>query len=189
MQDEQQAEVTRTPAPVRTARIGRPRKLTPRVERRILDAIRAGHPRSSAAAAAGISSATLYRYLAADDVRARRFQQHVEEAEAELEAVLLKPIMARVPDDPRLALAVLVRRFPHRWGSSRESEPLPVAEQEAVLPSPMNVVVVDPSLIERIAQQRLEEARRAQGTSTVDPSDLRALRVDHAGDTDEGATR
>ena len=186
MHDERQAEATKTPAPVRTARIGRPRKLTPRVEKRILDAIRAGHPRSSAAAAAGIGSATLYRYLAADDARARRFQQRVEEAEAELEAALLKPIMARVPDDPRLALAVLVRRFPRRWGTSRESEPPSVAEQATVMPSPMNVVVVDPGLIEQIAQQRLEEARRAQGTASVD---LRALRVDHTGDRDEGAWR
>ena len=112
----------------------------------------------------------------------------MEEAEAELEAVLLKPIMARVPDDPRLALAVLVRRFPRRWGNSRESEPVLVAEQEAGLPSPMNVVVVDPNHIEQIAEQRLEEARRAQGTSTVDPRPP-CPSSDHAGDTDEGATR
>ena len=92
MLDEPQAHTPPGTPGTRRAPTGRPRMLTPQVEARTLAAIRAGHPRSSAAAAAGISPATLYRYLAADDARARRFQQRVEEAEADLEASLLKPI-------------------------------------------------------------------------------------------------
>jgi hypothetical protein len=172
MSDIRRPEHPATQAVTRAARGGRPSKLTPRVEGRILAAIRAGHTRSSAAALAGISQASLYRYLAAGDERCRRFQLRVAGAEAELADRVLGVIMEHVPDDPRLALSLSTRRLPNDWGAGRTAGPQQVPEEQAPAPPLVNILVVDPEHVEDLARQRLQQ-RRVDGVAATD---LRLLR-------------
>lgn len=87
--------------------IGRPSKLTPEVRETFLDAIRAGMHREAAAKFAGISPATLYRWLGDDRGPHRTFVLDVERAEAEVEQSAVTAVTSRVPQDPKLALAFL----------------------------------------------------------------------------------
>jgi hypothetical protein len=139
---------------------GRPTKLTPAVQDRIIAAIKAGHHRESAARLGGISPPTLYRWLSADTEPFLTFQAAVEMAEAELEDKVLGVITERIPEDPRLALAYLAKRFPGRWGSGRLATPNPT--ERAVPPSPpqVNVLVVDRDELEDAAREHLQAHRR-----------------------------
>jgi AcrR family transcriptional regulator len=154
---------------------GRPCKLTPQVEARLMDAIRSGHQRDTAARLAGISPATLFRYLSDDAPRFRRLQAAIEAAEADLEAELLAVVMSQVPRDPRLALTMLARRFPTRWAASRETQVLRERTPEPAPQPAMSVLVVDPATIEEMGRQRLAEHRRGLGSGEGLPTDLRLV--------------
>jgi hypothetical protein len=154
---------------------GRPTKLTPALQDRFVAAIKAGNFRETAARLAGISVATMYRWLAADSEPFLTFQVAVVQAEAELEAKALKVVTDRIPEDARLALAFLAKRFPERWGGGR-----PVAHGEPAAPAPtghgsqFNVLVIEQNRLEAAARQHLEahRARLAEGHDrTVSPVD------------------
>ena len=153
------------------AKGGRPTKLTPAVQDRIIAAIRAGHFRESAARLAGISPATLYRWLSAETEPYQAFQEAVVTAEAELEETVLEVVTDRIPDDARLALAFLAKRFPARWGSgtpaaARIGEPI---DQE---PPQVNVLVIDRNELEDAAQQHLEAHRQRLVGPRQEPIEL-----------------
>lgn len=124
--------------------LGRPSKLTPEVEERFLASIRAGNHRETAAKFAGISPATMYRWLSDDRGRYRTFFEEVERAEAEVEQSAVSSVMSHIPDDPKLALSYLAKRFPRRWASRGET-PSRTPTQEGAAPEPPTfTAVVDP---------------------------------------------
>jgi Helix-turn-helix domain of resolvase len=90
---------------------GRPSKLTPERQARIVESIQAGHFRATAARLAGIGPATLYRGMQ----QFPEFREAVARAEAVLEAELVAVVVAATVTDARLAFAFLERRFPERW--------------------------------------------------------------------------
>lgn len=127
------------------ARTGRRSKLTPATRDAIVEAVRTGNYLETAAAAAGIGTTTLYRWLAegeaADAPRDKReFREAVTRARAEAETsmvgivhraaaggALLKESTRTLPDgsevterqyappDGRTALEFMSRAFPDRW--------------------------------------------------------------------------
>lgn len=99
---------------------GRRSKLTPEVQERIIQAIRAGNYRETAAAYAGIHIGTFYRWLQKGE-RAksgpyREFREAIERAEAEAEVRHVAIVAKAATDDPKAAMWWLERRFPDRWG-------------------------------------------------------------------------
>jgi hypothetical protein len=94
----------------------------------ICGGVRRGLSRTSAAALAGVSRATMVEWMARGegaskrptDARFAAFAAHVRRAEAEHEAELLETIAAS--GDARLSLAVLERRHRDDWHLSRRVE-------------------------------------------------------------------
>lgn len=101
-------------------RMGRPTKLTPEMTRRIADLVRAGNYVEVAAAAAGISRDTLYRWLK-QGARTKRGLAHefslaIEKAQAEAEARDVTLIATAAREQWQAAAWRLERKFPDRWG-------------------------------------------------------------------------
>ena len=142
------------------AKGGRPTKLTPAVQERIIAAIKAGHHRESAARLGGISPSMLYRWLSADTEPFLTFQAAVEMAEAELEDEVLGVVTERIPEDPRLALAYLAKRFPGRWGSDARARSTPAEPVTPAQPQQVNVLVVDRDELDGAAREHLQAHRQ-----------------------------
>jgi hypothetical protein len=152
---------------------GRPTKFTVERVMRFLDAIEAGHFRETAARLAGFSPATLHRWLAIDEEPYLTFQHALEETEAKVEAKALGVVMDRIPNDPRLAMNFLGRRFGGRWGSTREPRPQHSDEPATQPPpSPINVLIVEPGQLDDAVQQRLDVHRQMTGGKTLSQEDL-----------------
>jgi hypothetical protein len=110
------------------AETGRPTKLTPEVEKKIVTAIQAGNYRQVAAAHAGIHRSTFHRWMRdgdpdgadSDNQPFRELRAAVEQAEADAEVhdVTIITRAART-GDWRAAAWLLPRRHPGRWGSHR----------------------------------------------------------------------
>ena len=99
--------------------MARPTKLTPEVQRRIVEAISGGNYAVVAAEYAGIGQATFYAWL--EKGRAGRqpyaeFLAAVKEAEAQAEALAVKAVRVAFGDSWQAAMTWLERRFPARWG-------------------------------------------------------------------------
>ena len=104
--------------------VGRPSKLTHDRAQRFFSAIAAGAPREAAARVAGISPATLFRWLRrADDPDApsefREFREELLGTEAELELALNETIRTAARSDWRAALAMAKARWPARYSERR----------------------------------------------------------------------
>lgn len=102
--------------------MGRPAKLTPEVEARILRAIRLGATREVAAQAAGISERALYDWLERGRTGQRRylqFLQAMDRAESEGEVTHLEAIAA---DGAAGSKWILARRHPDRWSETVKQE-------------------------------------------------------------------
>jgi len=84
---------------------------TPENRAAVLAVLRLGHFREVAAQKAGISASALCRWIQDDD----EFRAAVEGAEADEEIKLLAKVREGAREDPRLALALLERRFRARW--------------------------------------------------------------------------
>lgn len=87
-------------------------KRTPEARAVILAVLGLGHFRGVAAQKAGIAPQTLSDWIASDE----GFRLEVERAEADEEIRLLAKVREGAREDPRLALALLERRFRERWG-------------------------------------------------------------------------
>jgi len=107
---------------------GRPTSLTAEVQKVILDALRAGNYRSTAAALAGVHRNTIanwFKWAAEGREPYASFMADVEKAEAESEAKLVAEVrnaQAAVvgvsgPDLWQARMTLLERRFPHRWSA------------------------------------------------------------------------
>jgi hypothetical protein len=106
--------------------MARPSKLTRETQDRIVLALRAGNHLSVAARAAGLSEATVYRWLKARGSAYRAFAAAVERAIAESEVVLVATIAQGAARNPGVALKMLERRHPDRWGRIRVELSAPI---------------------------------------------------------------
>jgi len=136
---------------------GRPTKLTPALQSKICDAIRAGNYLETAAAYAGVNKTTLHRWMR-DGARAKsgalyEFNLAIEKALADAEARDVALIAKAASDGVWQAAAWrLERKFPQRWGRGerRDSAQDKLVELEAVkLEAEIDLI-----------QARAEEARR-----------------------------
>jgi hypothetical protein len=100
-------------------RRGRPSKLTPKVQERIVSVIRAGNYAYVAAEYAGIGQSTFYRWLELGaeqkSGRYREFREAVKRAEAEGEVRAVAIIQKHMMTNWQAAMTYLERKFPQRW--------------------------------------------------------------------------
>jgi hypothetical protein len=135
--------------------MARPSKFSPEAQRRFLEAIAGGAFPEVAAKRAGWSARTYYRYRSAR----RAFAEEVEAAEAQLELHLGAVVVRGALGDPRLALQLLAKRFPARWGRQAEFR---AADQGADEPAEGRELSLDPALLDQIAARLVETSRRLQ---------------------------
>lgn len=106
--------------------MGRPTKLTPELQERIVQAVRAGNHFEAAARSAGIAQSTFYRWLERgaeeDDGAYSDFRAALRRAEAESEVHAVAVIRKAMTDDWRAALALIERRYPERWRRQQTTE-------------------------------------------------------------------
>jgi len=128
------------------AKKGRKSKLDSERQKKLLSAIRMGNDKKVACAVAGISEATLYRWLELaqkKNARAelREFRESLERAEAEAEAIKVGRIN-QAADNGRWQAAAwwLERKHPERWGqqtkiktevSGPNGQPISISVEEA----------------------------------------------------------
>lgn len=94
---------------------GRPSKLTPEVQEKIVNLIKVGNYAETAARAAGISKTTYYNWMADDRPQYVEFRDAVETAEAEAESHAVAVVRRAMPDQWTAAMTYLERRYPDRW--------------------------------------------------------------------------
>jgi transposase len=93
--------------------VARPTKRTPELERRLLDALRAGNTRRAACAYAGVEQHTFQRWL----LRFAHFAQAIEKAEADAAVRNVAIIQQAARDGTWTAAAWwLERRYPEDYG-------------------------------------------------------------------------
>jgi len=101
-------------------KIGRPTKLNPTIEKRILEALRDGATYRSACAYAGIDYKTFRSWMLKGEGKRsgkfRRFWEAVQKAEHEAEMKCIKAWVSKIDEDWRAAKEFLERRFPEEWG-------------------------------------------------------------------------
>lgn len=109
--------------------MGRPTKLTPEVQDKIVAALRAGNYQETAAVYAGVEPRTFYRWMErgesddADDEIYRQFRQTVEKAKADAEVRDIALIDKAAHDGSWQAAAwKLERKFPQKWGRLNRTE-------------------------------------------------------------------
>jgi hypothetical protein len=146
-------------------RPGRPSKLTPAVEEKLLGTLRLGNFRSTAARFAGISPATFYRAMADHRPRFREFREAVEQAEATAEVAIIGNIVAASRTHPDVALKFAARRWPERWGPKAA---LRSAESDAVSPVPSvttATITIPADQVPEFVRQLFEAKLHAGGES------------------------
>ena len=101
-------------------KMGRPSKLTPEVQERICQAIRAGNYYEAACAYAGIHYSTFRKWMIkgekAKSGKYREFFEAVTRAEHEAEVRMVAQWQKHMPEDYRAIRDFLERRYPERWG-------------------------------------------------------------------------
>jgi transposase len=101
-------------------KMGRPSKLTPEVQERICQAIRAGNYYEAACAYAGIGYSTFRAWMLkgekAKSGKYREFMEAVTRAEYEAEVRMVAQWQKHMPEDYRAIRDFLERRYPDRWG-------------------------------------------------------------------------
>jgi hypothetical protein len=99
---------------------GRPSKLTPELQEKIVTAIRAGNYAEIAAGYAGIGTTTYYRWMQQGEEqssgRYREFREAVKAAEGEAEIRAVAMVQKQMPEHWQAAMTYLERKFPARWG-------------------------------------------------------------------------
>lgn len=122
---------------------GRPTKLTPELSREICDYVRMGNYVETAAAIAGISKDSIYRWLKkganAKSGIFREFSDAVKKAQAEAEARDVGLIGRAAKDQWQAAAWRLERKFPDRWGrkdrvehTGRDGQPIQIEARNRV---------------------------------------------------------
>jgi hypothetical protein len=100
--------------------VGRRTKLTPKVQEKIVSAIRAGNYAHVAAGYAGIGERTFYSWLQSGRENKsdlyQQFLQAVKDAEREAEVRAVAMVQKHMADNWQAAMTYLERKFPERWG-------------------------------------------------------------------------
>lgn len=101
--------------------MGRPSKLTPKLQEKVVLAIRAGSSPEGAAQYAGIDRSTFYRWMEqgrrARSGPFRKFHEAVEKAKADLETMVAAKVLKGINEGKLdLAIQFLERRYPDLWG-------------------------------------------------------------------------
>ena len=105
---------------------GRPSKLTPDVEKKLVDAVRAGNSREAAAKVSGISEATFYNWLSqgreAKRGRFLEFLEAIKKAEGEAEQKAMSRIVEAGQKHWQATAWWLERKYPNRWARRERHE-------------------------------------------------------------------
>jgi hypothetical protein len=168
--------------------MGRPTKLTPEVTERYGQAVSAGVMPEVAARQLGISSASLYRWLAGSSSRHAHFRDTHERALVALEIRLTATVARAALDDPKMALELLQRRFPSRWGRSGTTTNADDPSQQIAETS----VPLDPEFVNQVVPLLLEAGNAMRAIPAAsEPFDVAAFaddgRSDNAHDQAEQA--
>jgi transposase len=103
--------------------MGRPSKLTPEVQEKICNAIRAGNYYEAACAYAGIGYSTFRAWIVkgenAKSGKYREFLEAIKKAECEAEVRLVAMWQKHMPENWQAIATFLERRYPDRWGRNR----------------------------------------------------------------------
>ncbi len=106
--------------------MGRKTKLTPEVQKRICEIIRAGNFAATAASVVGIDESTFYRWMSEGEKATRgqyrEFRNAVKKASAEAEQKNVKYIQSAAPKNWQAAAWWLERRNPDTWGRKDRHE-------------------------------------------------------------------
>lgn len=122
-------------------------KLTPERQAKIVELVKAGNYRLTAARAAGISEAAFYRNVKLP--RFRAFRDALDEAEAQSEAAAVERLVA---SDHRGTIAFLERRFAKHWGKMAQG---PTAQ--AVVVSQVTAAEISREVVE-FSREEMEAA-------------------------------
>jgi hypothetical protein len=105
---------------------GRPDKLTPEVQQRLCDAVRACNYYRAACRYAEVGYTTFPRWMStgkkATRGKFREFRCAVLKAQADAEVALVAMWRAAAPEDWRAAAELLGRRYPRRWAPRQRHE-------------------------------------------------------------------
>lgn len=138
----------------------RPTKLSPQLQANIVELVKAGNFRQTAAVAAGVSPATLYRWLRDPRPLYRAFRDVLEQAEARSEAAAVEKLVA---SDHRGAIAFLEHRFRATWGKPAQGSSaqaiVAVSSQLTALESPGELLEFSREELKAMAEIQL--ARRS----------------------------
>jgi transposase len=150
--------------------VGRPTRLTPERIENMLQAVRAGSPLESAARFAGISRASLYRYLRSSAPEHVAFRSAVSAARATLEVRLSGTIYQEALNDPKWAL-VWLERFSPAWARPERSliERRDPSDSTGSAEQPIIVLPADqiPDLVARL----LEARRQPRPVRAIEPGE------------------
>ena len=106
--------------------MGRPTKLSPEIQERICSALRDGNYEGAAAAAGGVGTSTVCRWLEkgrlAKSGPYREFWASVTRAREDAELRLVAMWQEAMPSDWRAIAEFLARRYPERWGRRERAE-------------------------------------------------------------------
>ena len=106
--------------------VGRPTKLTPEVQERIVQVIRAGNYAEVAAQCAGIGEATFYRWLqrAEEEPSGKyaEFREAIKKAEAEAHAEAVAQVRLAARENWAAGMTWLERKYPSKWGRFDRTE-------------------------------------------------------------------
>lgn len=102
--------------------IGRPSKLTPERQEKLIQAIKAGNHLNVACAYAGIDYSNFRMWMRKGEAQKsgsyRDFHDAVKLAEAELEVKVVANWQKEIPNNWKAAESFLSKRFPDRWRGS-----------------------------------------------------------------------
>lgn len=99
--------------------MSRPTKLTPQLQDKIVQAVKAGNYAQIAAQYAGIGTTTFFRWMqqGAEEEKGiyREFREAIKVAEAEAEVRAVAIIQRQMPESWQAAMTYLERKHPDRW--------------------------------------------------------------------------
>jgi transposase len=148
-------------------RIGRPSKLTKKVEEALAAALRAGNYVDTACEYAGISRATFYRWLEQAEKPGatkafRDFRDAIKKASADAEVYAVGVVKQAMPANWQAAMTFLERRYPQKWGrrdrlehTGEDGAPVRLSLEEFADPETRKVLG---DLVERVGAARAEES-------------------------------
>lgn len=103
---------------------GRPTDLTPKVERAICEAVRAGNFPSAAARSSGVAPRTFFKWMrrGLDEPESiyGQFRREVKKAEQDSEVALIHEWRQHTSKNWMACAALLERRFPKRWSRPQQ---------------------------------------------------------------------